>query len=70
MYELIIETKVCILFSHFQHNTDGLLDAFQRVANARTEENFLKAKIISSRDGLIYESSDESILSEVGCCVE
>lgn len=70
MYELIIETKVCILFSHFEHNTNGLLDAFERVANARTEENFIKAKIFSSRDGLIYESNEESILPEDGCCVE
>lgn len=67
MYELVIETKACILFSHHKHNTDGLLDAFQKVANIRHKENFVKAKIFSHRDGLIYESSDESILSEVGC---
>jgi len=66
MYELVIETKVCTLFSHHKHNTDGLLDAFTRIGQAREKKNFIKAKIISHRDGIIYQS-DESILSEVGC---
>ncbi|MFM2118208.1 MAG: hypothetical protein RL316_1398 [Bacteroidota bacterium] len=58
MYEVIIETKICVLFSNHQHNRDGLLDAFARIGEARTHDTFIKAKIISSRDGIIFESED------------
>lgn len=53
-YELIIETKICISFSHHAHNRDGLMNALERICCARENQNFCNAEIYSQRDGLIF----------------
>lgn len=54
-YELIIETKVCLNYSNYTHNRDGLTDAFNKLENYKNSENFVSAEIISERDGSIYK---------------
>ena len=59
-YELLIVTSVCARFSSHDHNRQGLDDAFERINLARTEPSFVGAKIVSERDGLIWDSENIS----------
>jgi len=59
-YELLIVTSVCARFSCHDHNREGLDDAFQRIDLARNEAGFVGAKIISERDGLIWDSENSN----------
>ncbi len=57
-YELLIVTSVCARFSCHDHNRQGLGDAFERISLARLESGFVGAKIVSERDGLIWDSEN------------
>jgi hypothetical protein len=54
-YELIIETEVCTSFSNHIHNREGFRECLRRVNIERKKQNFISAKIISERDGVVFE---------------
>jgi len=54
-YELVIETETCTNISNHIHNRDGYKDAFKRLNKARDKKNFKWGKIISERDGVVFE---------------
>lgn len=54
-YELIIETELCTSISYHPHNRDGYSSAISRIGKARKKKSFVSAKIVSERDGVVFE---------------
>ena len=56
-YELELECVDNVLFANYPHCREGLEAALQRIEIAKTNNNnFVSAKITSSRDGLVFDS--------------